>query len=63
MAKRILNRWQGYTVADCDCRYCLHYGGKRNGEIRCLVSECVCIEELKEAFRRERMKKNGSQNQ
>lgn len=53
MAKRILDKWQGYTVADCDCKYCLYYGGKRRGEIRCLAAECVCKEELKEAVRRE----------
>ena len=25
MAKRIMNKWRGYTVADCDCKYCLYY--------------------------------------
>ena len=23
------NRFKGYTAADCDCRYCIHYGGKK----------------------------------
>ena len=50
MAKRINNRWQGYTAADCDCMYCLHYGGTKNKEVQCLVEECFCIEELKEAI-------------
>ena len=59
---RIYNRWQGYTVADCDCTFCLYYGGRRGGEIQCLVPECVCKEELREALRRERSK-NGSKNQ
>ncbi len=63
MAKWIFYRWQGYTVEDCDCRYCLHFGGMKNKEVQCLVEECVCIEELKEAICRERMKKNGSKNQ
>ncbi len=63
MAKRILNRWQGYTVADCDCRYCLYYGGMKRREVQRLAEECVCIDELKEAIRREGMKKNGSKNQ
>ena len=27
MAKRIMNKWRGYTVADCDCKYCLYYDG------------------------------------
>ena len=55
MAKRIYDHWQGYTVEDCDCRYCLYYGGKRHGEIQCLADECVCKEELKAAARRERI--------
>lgn len=62
MAKRIYDHWQGYTVEDCDCRYCLYYGGKRHGEIRCLADECVCKEELKAAARRERILNNGSKN-
>ncbi len=62
MAKRILNRWQGYTVSDCDCRYCLYYGGKRRREVKCLAKECVCKEELKEALIKERGN-NGSKNQ
>lgn len=63
MAKWIYDRWQGYTVEDCACEYCLYFGGKHKGEIECLAEECVCKEELKEAIRRERMKKIGSKNQ
>ena len=55
MAKKILNRWKGYSVADCDCKYCLYYGGKRHGKVKCLADECVCKDELKAAARRERM--------
>lgn len=62
MAKRILSRWKGYTVEDCDCRYCLYYGGGRKGNIKCLAEECVCKEELKEALEREK-RTNGNQNQ
>ena len=62
MAKHILKRWQGYTVRDCDCRFCLYYGGKRLGEIQCLAEECVCKDELKETLRRERST-DGSKNQ
>lgn len=29
--KRIYNNCKGYTLADCDCRYCLYYGGRRKG--------------------------------
>ena len=42
MAKRIMNKWRGYTVADCDCKYCLYYGGRKNREVNCLADECVC---------------------
>lgn len=28
------DRWQGYTPADCDCKYCVYYGGKKNGNVR-----------------------------
>jgi hypothetical protein len=59
--KRIYNRWQGYTLADCDCKYCLYYGGQRKGEINCLADECVCKAELREAALRERSE-NGSKD-
>ena len=49
MAKRVLNKWRGYTVADCDCKYCLYYGGRKKGEVKCLADECVCKAELREA--------------
>ena len=62
MAKHILERWQGYTVRDCDCRFCLYSGGKRQGEIQCLAEKCVCKDELREALRRERST-DGSKNQ
>jgi len=56
---RIYHKFSGYTLEDCDCRYCLHYGGKRKG---CLLDECVCTEEIEEARRRERSR-NGSKDQ
>ena len=59
---RIYDRWHGYTVKDCDCAYCLYYGGRRKGEIQCLAPDCVCKEELREALRRERSE-NGSKDQ
>lgn len=55
--KGILNKFKGYTLADCDCKYCLYYGSKRKGKINCLAEKCVCEEEIKhakEAYRRER---------
>ncbi len=62
MTKRNCDKWHGYTEEDCSCEFCLYYGGKSKGEIRCLATDCVCKKELKEAIHRERMK-NGSQNQ
>ena len=36
------NRFKGYTAKDYDCKYCLHYGGKKKG---CLIPVCCCLEE------------------
>ena len=52
---KIYNRFKGFTLEDCDCGYCLYYGGK--GKVNCLADECVCAEEIrqaKERCRRER---------
>ena len=62
MAKQLQERWQGYTVKDCDCKFCLYYGGRRGGEIICKAEECVCKDDLKDALRRER-RTDGSKNQ
>lgn len=58
---RRYNKFSGYSLEDCDCRYCLYYGGKRKRRVLCLTDECVCKEEIKKARRRERSK-NGSKN-
>ena len=58
---RRINKFSGYSLEDCDCRYCLYYGGKRKRRVICLADECVCKEEIKKARRRERSK-NGSKN-
>ena len=58
---RRYNKFSGYSLEDCDCRYCLYYGGKRKRRVICLAEECVCKEEIKKARRRER-NKNGSKN-
>ncbi len=58
---RRYNKFSGYSLEDCDCRYCLYYGGKRKRRVICLADECVCKEEIKKACRRERSK-NGSKN-
>ena len=62
MAKNIVEWWQGYTVKDCDGKFCLYYGGRHGGEIICETEECVCKEDLKNALRRER-RPDGSKNQ
>lgn len=38
---KIYNRFKGFTLEDCDCRYCLYYGGRRKGKVNCLADECV----------------------
>ena len=51
------DRWHGYTPADCDCKYCVYYEGKKNGNVICLAATCVCSDEIrhaKQAYRRER---------
>jgi hypothetical protein len=54
---RIYNRWQGYTVADCDCRYCVHYAGQNSP---CPLRVCCCAGERAEAARRERSAAAGN---
>lgn len=54
---KIYNCFKGYALEDCDCRYCLHYGGRRKHRVICLADACVCTEEIeqaKERYRRER---------
>ena len=47
--KKNNDRWQGYTPADCDCKYCVYYGGKKNGNVICLADTCVCSDEIRHA--------------
>ena len=58
---RRYNKFSGYSLEDCDCRFCLYYGGKRKRRIICLADESVCKEEIIKARRRER-NRNGSKN-
>ena len=58
---RRYNKFSGYSLEDCDCRYCLYYGGKRKRRVICFADECVCKEEIIKARRRER-NRNGSKN-
>jgi hypothetical protein len=55
--KRIYNKFKGYTLEDCDCRYCLYYGGRRKSKIICLVDGCVCADEIRQA---KKMKERSS---
>ena len=47
--KKNNDRWQGYTPADCDCKYCVYYGGKKNSNVICLADTCVCSDEIRHA--------------
>lgn len=46
---RILDRFNGYTLADCDCSLCLHLSKKQG----CALPECCCAEERADALARE----------
>ena len=47
---RIYNRFKYWSVADCDCEYCIHYPGK---DRPCSLEVC-CVEDIRqEALRRE----------
>ena len=51
---RIQNRFTGYTVADCACKFCLYYSGKCRG---CTIKICCCLAERQQAAERENKKK------
>lgn len=53
---RIFNRFTGYSLKDCECRFCLYYGGKRKG---CALPQCCCEEELAPAQETAVTKKRG----
>ena len=48
---RVVNRFKGYSVEDCSCKYCLYYAGKGKP---CPLAVCCCKEERAEAIKRER---------
>jgi hypothetical protein len=47
---KIYEKWSGYTLADCECIYCLYYA-KNQG---CSRMVCCCLEEKAEAMEREK---------
>lgn len=55
---RIYNRFKGYALEDCYCKYCAYYLGRRKGKIQCLSEKCVCLDEIKAAKERERRERN-----
>lgn len=44
--KKIINKWKGYYIEDCECAFCLYYGGKKQG---CKLKKCCCKNEKQEA--------------
>ena len=62
---KIYNRFKGFTLEDCDCRYCLYYGGRGKGKVNCLADECICADEIRQAKERDRRERsfNGSKDQ
>ena len=50
---RMVDRFKGYTLADCECKYCLFYAGKGKP---CPLDTCCCAKERAEAVLREQAK-------
>ena len=55
---RIYDRFEFWSVEDCACEYCVHYGGK---DRPCLLDVCCCDDIRQEAVRREQGAVDGSQ--
>ncbi len=55
---RIYNRFEFWSVADCDCTLCQFYGGKKRP---CLLESCCCEDIRAEALRREQAALSGPQ--
>ncbi len=51
---KIYNKFEGYTLEDCNCKYCLYFGGRRRAKVKCLAGKCVCKEKIEAARRKER---------
>ena len=47
---RIYEKFRYYSLADCNCAFCLFYKGKRRG---CSLEVCCCAEEKAAAVARE----------
>jgi hypothetical protein len=53
---RIYDKWQGYSVEDCLCRYCLYFIRERKGEVICWKDPCPYRKIIAEALRAGRIK-------
>ena len=55
---RVVQKWQGYYLEDCECSTCLHYLGRKKG---CNLNECCCDKEKTDAITNGRInRKRGS---
>ena len=46
---RIYDKWQGYSLDDCSCEYCLYRTKKGD----CSLDECCCVAEKLGALQRD----------
>jgi len=45
----IYDRFHGYFLEDCDCRYCQYYEGRGKNK-HCVNKLCVCFDEINDAL-------------
>lgn len=45
----IYDRFHGYFLEDCDCRYCQYYEGLGKNK-HCVSKLCVCFDEIDDAL-------------
>ena len=50
---RQFNKFQ-YFAEDCDCQYCVYYGGKKRG---CTLTACCCDDIRQDAINNGRLKR------
>lgn len=53
-----VDRFTGYSVEDCTCKYCLHYAGKGKP---CPLETCCCEDERAEAIELEHAHTHNTQ--
>ena len=52
---RIYDRFHGYYLEDCDCRYCLYYLGSYRKKARCALNKCLYLQEILDAIDHKRV--------